>query len=41
MRYSPSEKAEIIRLVEDSHLSAKKTLEKLGIPRSTFYAQAA
>ncbi|MCW2286701.1 transposase-like protein [Rhodoblastus acidophilus] len=37
MRYSPSEKAEIIRLVEDSHLSAKKTLEKLGIPRSTFY----
>lgn len=37
MRYSPSEKAEIIRLVEDSHLPAKKTLEKLGVPRSTFY----
>jgi putative transposase len=37
MRYSPSEKAEIIRLVEASHLPAKKTLEKLGIPRSTFY----
>jgi len=29
--------AEIIRLVEESHLPAKKTLEKLGIPRSTFY----
>lgn len=37
MRYSPSEKSEIIRLVEESHLSASKTLEKLGIPRSTFY----
>jgi transposase-like protein len=37
MRYSPSEKAEIIRLVEDSHLPAKQTLEMLGIPRSTFY----
>jgi putative transposase len=37
MRYSPSEKSEIIRLVEESHLPAKKTLEKLGIPRSTFY----
>jgi putative transposase len=37
MRYSASEKAEIIRLVEQSHLSAKRTLDKLGIPRATFY----
>ena len=28
----------IIRPVEQSHLSAKQTLDKLGIPRSTFYA---
>src|SRR5258705_5876609 len=37
MRYSASEKAEIIRLVEQSHLPAKRTLDKLGIPRATFY----
>ena len=37
MRYPASEKLEIIKLVEQSHLSAKQTLEKLGIPRSTFY----
>ena len=37
MRYSPSEKLEIIRLVEGSHLSARLTLAKLGIPRTTFY----
>lgn len=37
MRYLPSEKLEIIKLVEQSHLSAKQTLEKLDIPRSTFY----
>ena len=37
MRYPASEKAEIIRLVEDSHLPARRTLEKLGIPRATFY----
>jgi putative transposase len=36
MRYPGSEKLEIIRLVEQSHLSARRTLEKLGIPRSTF-----
>ena len=33
MRYPASEKAEIIDLVERSHLSAKRTLDKLGIPR--------
>ena len=37
MRYSPSDKIEIIRLVEQSHLPARRTLEKLGIPRSSFY----
>ena len=37
MRYPASEKAEIIRLVEASHLPARRTLDKLGIPRATFY----
>ena len=37
MRYPASEKLEIIRLVEQSHLPAKRTLEMLGIPRTTFY----
>jgi len=37
MRYAASEKLEIIRLVEQSHLSARQTLAKLGIPRTTFY----
>jgi putative transposase len=37
MRYSASEKLEIIRLVEQSYLSIKQTLDKLGIPRTTFY----
>jgi putative transposase len=37
MRYPVSEKAEIIKLVEQSHLSARKTLEQIGVPRATFY----
>jgi len=37
MKYSQSEKMEIIRMVENSSLSAKKTLEEIGISRSTFY----
>jgi putative transposase len=37
MRYPASEKAEIIRLVEQSHLPVRYTLEKLGIPRATSY----
>ncbi len=37
MRYPASEKLEIIRLVEGAHLSARQTLAKLGIPRTTFY----
>jgi len=37
MRYPVSEKLEIIQIVEQSHLSAKWTLDRLGIPRTTFY----
>ena len=37
MRYPASEKAEIIRLVEQSHLPVRRTLEMLGIPSATFY----
>ena len=37
MRYPASEKLEIIRLVEQSHLPVRRTLEKLGVSRPTFY----
>jgi transposase InsO family protein len=37
MRLPASEKLEIIRLVEQSHLPARRTLAKLGIRPSTFY----
>ena len=37
MRYPASEKLEIIRLVERSQRPAKWTLDKLGVPRPTFY----
>jgi transposase-like protein len=37
MRYPASEKLEIIRLVEQSHLPARRALQQIGIPRSTFY----
>ena len=37
MRYPATEKLEIIRLIEGSHLPARQTLDKLGIPRPTFY----
>ena len=37
MRYPASEKLEIIRLVEHSHLPVRRTLGKLGIPKTTFY----
>src|SRR5215467_2413940 len=37
MRYSASEKFEIIELVEQSSLSIRRTLAPIGIPRSTFY----
>jgi len=37
MRFSASEKLEIIRLVEGSDLPVKLTLSQLNIPKSTFY----
>jgi transposase InsO family protein len=37
MRYSQSEKMEIIRIVEESELPVKRTLEELDVNRSTFY----
>ena len=37
MRYPASEKLEVIRLVEQSHLPIKRTLDKLGISRPKFY----
>ncbi len=37
MRYPASEKLEIIRLVEQSRLPTKQTIDRLGIPRTTFY----
>lgn len=37
MRYPASEKLEIIRTVEGSHLPVKQALDMLGIPRTTFY----
>ena len=37
MRYPASENLELIRLVERSHLPAKQTLDRLGVPRTTFY----
>ena len=36
-RFSASDKTEIIRLVEQSPWPARRTLEKLGIPKSSFY----
>ncbi|NQU06490.1 MAG: transposase [Calditrichaeota bacterium] len=37
MRYSQSEKMEVIRTVEGSELSVRRTLKELDIPRSSFY----
>ena len=37
MRYPASEKLEIIWLLEQSYLPVCRTLEKLGVPRPTFY----
>ena len=37
MRLNASEKLEIIRLVEESDLPVKLTLNQLSIPKSTFY----
>jgi len=41
MRYPASEKLEIIRLVERSHLPAKATLDILGVARLTLDHPAA
>ncbi len=37
MRYPACEKLEIIRLVEQSPQPIRRTLDKIGIPRATFY----
>ena len=37
MKYTASEKMEIINIVNDSPLTVKKTLEKIGVNKSTFY----
>jgi putative transposase len=37
MRYPAAEKLEIIRLVEQSHLPARRTLRQLGVAPATFY----
>lgn len=38
MRYTADERLEIIGLVENSHLGVKRTLDKLGVARPTFYS---
>ena len=37
MRYSQAEKMEIIKLVENSEIGAKRTLEELSVCRSSYY----
>ena len=37
MRYPATEKLEIIRLVEQSHLPVRQTLDKLGVAKTSFY----
>ena len=37
MRYSQAEKMEIIKIVENSELSVRRTLEELDVSRSTYY----
>jgi transposase-like protein len=37
MRYPASEKFEIIRIVEQSHLPVRRTLAQIGIPPTTFH----
>ena len=36
MKYSQSEKMEIIGMVEGSNLSVKKTLQEMDVPREFF-----
>jgi transposase-like protein len=37
MKYTQSEKMEIIRMVEESSLSVKQTLREMDVPYSSFY----
>jgi len=37
MRYPASEKLEMIRIVEQSHLPVRRTLAQIGVPPTTFY----
>ena len=37
MTLSASEKYEVIRLVEESELSVRRTLNELGVSRNSFY----
>lgn len=37
MKYTQSEKMEIIRMVEESSLRVKQTLRETDIPHSSFY----
>ena len=37
MRRPACEKVEIIRLVEQSNLPVRRTLDQIGVPRATFY----
>ena len=37
MRFTQSEKMEIIRMVEESSLSVQRTLREMDVPQSSFY----
>ena len=37
MKYTQSEKMEIIRMVEESSLNVKQTLREMDVPHSSFY----
>ena len=37
MRYPATEKLEIIKLVEQSYLSARQILDRLSVPKTNFY----
>jgi hypothetical protein len=39
MRYAASEKLEIIRTVETSHLPVRRTLDKIGIPSCSSFTK--
>jgi len=37
MKYTPSEKMEIIRMVEESSLSVKRMLREMDVPHRSFH----